>query len=465
MIAAVAHQPIDLSLDAAIDPKDPQYAAMLENLQGNILKSHGRACVKLLSLRFTAPAAEVRSWVRSFAAHWLTSAGEQRRDADTHRRNGMTGVFGSFFLTAAGYQKLGLARADVLQRFQDGAFTGGMAAAQPVLNDPLSTSWDKPYSDGTPIDAMVLLAVDSPHLLEWSSGKVEGSLEGVGVVAGRENGAVLRDAQDRTFEPFGFADGLSQPLFFKDDLEKEAAKRGGTDVWNPRAPLSLALISDPFATQPDCFGSFLVFRKLEQNVKGFKERLQKLAQQYTGGDEELAGAFLVGRFKDGTPAISYRQGVAEPGYDFNNFKYRWDVKGARCPFHAHIAKGNPRGRSTIVDEKMHRIVRRGIPYDDRDVKAGDAETGVGLLFLCFQANISNQFAFLQGTWANDPDFPRNASGVDPLIGRAAPGQIPDQQWPAAWDGDSQKYESFGQFVTLKGGEFFFAPSIPFLKGL
>jgi Dyp-type peroxidase family len=477
MIAAIAHPPIDLSLDVAIDPQDPQNAAMLDNLQGNILKSHGRDHVTLLTLRFTTEAAMVRNWLRSFAAHWLTSASEQRQDASTYRRGGATGVFGSIFLTAAGYQKLGLTRQEMLSRFggegEKAAFTSGMAAARQALNDPAATTWDLPYREATPIDAMVLLAADSPHLLEWSSGRVERSLEGVGVVAGRENGAVLRDAQDRTIEPFGFADGLSQPVFFKDDLDHMAETQGGVDVWNPSAPLSLALVADPFAAEPDCFGSFLVFRKLEQNVKRFRERLQQVAQQYTGGDEDLAGAFLVGRFKNGTPVISYRQSASGSGGDFNNFKYRRDVSGSRCPFHAHIGKTNPRERSVgvtshnILEERTHRIVRRGIPYDDREVRDGDAEAGVGLLFLCFQADITKQFAFIQESWANSPDFPRPASGMDPLVGRATLGQTPDQQWPTAWDGesDSQRHGDFGQFVTLKGGEFFFAPSIPFLKGL
>jgi Dyp-type peroxidase family len=477
MIVDAIHPGINLDLEEPIDPEDPRYKETLEHLQGNILKPHGRDHVRLLLLRFTAEPAEARKWLRFFAAEWLTSASAQLREAETHRRNRPTGVFGGLFLTAPGYERLGFTREDLLHRFGDqnerASFTYGMAAAQQMLNDPDPAAWEEPYREPGAIHAMVLLAAGSRRLLASASARAESSLAGVGEVAGRETGTALRDAEGRSLEPFGFADGLSQPVFFRTDLEKEAAKRGGTDVWDPRAPLGLVLVPDPFAEEKDCFGSFLVFRKLEQNVKGFNERLRRVADDYTSGDEALAGAFLVGRFKNGTPVIAYRQSVGESGRDFNNFKYYRDFSGSRCPFHAHVAKTNPRGRSigststSLQEERLHRIIRRGIPYDDREVRDGEAESGVGLLFLCFQASISNQFAFIQESWASSPDFPRPPAGVDPLIGRANAGQDPRQQWQPVWDWDRDNKTpiDFGRFVTLKGGEFFFAPSIPFLKGL
>ena len=93
-------------------------------------------------------------------------------------------------------------------------------------------------------------------------------------------------------------------------------------------------------------------------------------------------------------------------------------------------------------------------------------TGVGLLFVCFQASIANQFAFMQRSWADTEAFLIGGTGVDPVIGQV-PGGGPApiaQQWPKQWGqaGTVQPF-SFGQFVTLKGGEFFFAPSIAFLK--
>ncbi|MDB5327023.1 MAG: hypothetical protein JWM57_2592, partial [Phycisphaerales bacterium] len=67
-------------------------------------------------------------------------------------------------------------------------------------------------------------------------------------------------------------------------------------------------------------------------------------------------------------------------------------------------------------------------------------------------------------------------GIDPVIGQEAavptppnPPSIP-QSWPTEWgDEDFAAHPkakfSFGGFVTMKGGEYFFAPSLPFLKNI
>jgi Dyp-type peroxidase family len=355
-------------------------------------------------------------------------------------------------------------KASFKEEQKDVAFTAGMVAAQRALNDPDRSTWDQPYKLclEQPIHAMVVLAADSETMLDWVSARVGRSLSGVGEIAGREVGAALRDEKNRSVEPFGFADGISQPLFFQEDLEREK-KRGGNGPWDPSAPLELVLIADPFTKEQDCFGSFLVFRKLEQNVKGFREKVRRIARTFTGGDEELAGAFVVGRFRNGTPVIAHRS-ASDADHDFNNFDYFQDPNGVRCPFHAHTRKTNPRGVSSgpaVIEERRHRIVRRGVPYDSRQVQEGEAEEGVGLLFLCFQADIGNQFAVVQA-WANDPDSPILGATVDPLIGRGSQGQ----SWRTAWDTRQDgTFFNFGQSVTLKGGEFFFAPSIPFLRSL
>ena len=87
----------------------------------------------------------------------------------------------------------------------------------------------------------------------------------------------------------------------------------------------------------DRFGSFFVFRKLEQNVRGFKVALDSLAEQLllTGSEVERAGAMAVGRFRDGTPIIPTTAPV--PGAKLNNFTFVGaDANGNVCPFHAHI---------------------------------------------------------------------------------------------------------------------------------
>ncbi|HEY9597244.1 MAG TPA: peroxidase, partial [Cyanophyceae cyanobacterium] len=89
---------------------------------------------------------------------------------------------------------------------------------------------------------------------------------------------------------------------------------------------------------------------------------------------------------------------------------------------------------------------------------------VGLLFLCFQSNIFDQFMTLQKIWANQRDFVQYDAGVDAVIGQGGE-DIQEQNWPKQWGKNDNVSFQFANFVRMKGGEFFFAPSISFLKTL
>ena len=88
------------------------------------------------------------------------------------------------------------------------------------------------------------------------------------------------------------------------------------------------------------------------------------------------------------------------------------------------------------------------------------DSGVGLLFMCFQASIENQFEHIQRL-INDPNEPTEGAGIDALIGQGNHAHA----WPVAWGEDRTKTASFGSFVKLKGGEYFFAPCISFFDTL
>ena len=157
------------------------------------------------------------------------------------------------------------------------------------------------------------------------------------------------------------------------------------------------LTEDPFI--PQAFGSYSVFRKLEQDVKGFKQAEAKLATELglQGEFWERAGAMLVGRFEDGTPVqLDDEEGLINNAV-LNNFDYETD-KASKRPFHAHIRKVNPRSgllNGGMAAAKEHIMARRGITYGTRDDNPNDGqvynkpEGGVGLLFMSYQASIKS----------------------------------------------------------------------------
>ena len=151
----------------------------------------------------------------------------------------------------------------------------------------------------------------------------------------------------------------------------------------------------------------------------------------------------------------------------------------RCPAHAHIRKANPRGTTPLTSlesERRRRIVRRGIPYGrplpgvaDGTPADPNPDAPRGLLFMCFQQNVEDQFEFIQRTWVDNKNFPagilfQRNTGDDPLIGQD---HHEAQHWPKRWGDKDAERETFNfeSAVTLKGGEYFFAPSLPFLRSL
>jgi Dyp-type peroxidase family len=462
--------------ETEIDPDDTAHQTMLRNLQGNILKPHGRLYVRLLLLAFQGDRQLLPNRLRQATTLRPTSAWEQQLENQQHKSGQRTGTFRSFFLTARGMGALGLLLTD-LDRHPGGAalFKRGMVAAAGDLGDDIG-AWDSSFR--SPLDAMVLLADDDLTQLDRASADVLTQLRGFATCTAQEAGQTLFDSDHRRIEHFGHVDGRSQPVFFKADLQQERA--AGTESWDPAAPLGLVLARDSFTGTPDCFGSYLVLRKLEQNVLRYHELLSELGKQLPAVPQELLDAWVVGRFTDGTPVdlSATRSQPPAPDPAANDFVFANDLDGARCPLQAHLRKANPRGGTVglgteldskdLGEEKMHRIVRRGIPYGARQgqQQARPAlldrpATGVGLLFMCFQSDIANQFAFIQQRWANNREFQVHGAGFDTIIGSSGNANFTPQKWSSAWNTTPDKSFAFGEVVKVKGGEFFFAPSLAF----
>ncbi|MCI0389028.1 MAG: Dyp-type peroxidase [Acidobacteria bacterium] len=453
---------IDLTA-TGIDLSDPKYEQALIQLQGNILKAHGRDFSTHLVLRFTAKPKAVKEWIQNLARTRLTSAKKQLEEAKVFRETGQSGgVFVSVFLSATGYKYLGFDPGQFEE--ENDTFRLGMKERRRVNiffpnKDPRVPQWEEAYRGE--IHALIMLADDSTDQLRQATEETVSSLDKVAQILATEPGNVIRDAKQRPLEQFGYVDGRSNPRILKDELDREEK-----EFWDPSIPLGQIIANDPFNTAPDTFGSFLVFRKLEQNVRGFNLGVRELAERL-GVNEALAGAMVVGRFKDGTPLTLAPQAGLQ---DVNDFNYRNDREALKCPFHAHIRKANQRGDTPLTSEeseRSRRIVRRGVTYGERAADLSDEPaSGVGLLFMCYQADISHQFEFLQRVWFDNPRFPEilSETGDCPLIGQD--GDEP-QRWRTVWgDEDAERFRvNFGDWIRLKGGEYFFAPSVGFLQNI
>ena len=467
-----------------------EYEPLLDEIQGNILKSHGRNHSVHLFLKFTGDKEAAKQWIGDFTHKYVTSALAQAEQATQYRQYGESQLFGNFFLTRAGYMYLGY---NYDQLPNENPFRQGMKDAniQNELGDDVQ-QWEEGFQQE--IHAFILLASDhivgprtpeaklaeqkdqkklkkQPALLAQKVEKIKQEVAKIAKVIHEEIGYVLRSATSGAeIEHFGFRDGVSQPLFLKRDIEKER-EHSDFDKWDPRAPLKLVLFKDPLGKKEESYGSFLVYRKLEQNVKKWDEDVVHNLAVKLKVSPNLAGAYTMGRFQDGTPVVLDNKPTPQHPEE-NNFNYQEDQQGQKCPFHAHARKVNPRGDTPVPpeEEKMHRIVRRGINYGL--LPSEKPEKDAGLLFMCFQASLANQFNFMQKAWAKERNFVKRDVGTDVVIGVEKKEKdhngnlVPvteTYQWPNKWGEQGQTEADFTHWVTMKGGEYFFAPSMSFLR--
>ncbi|MBO0930818.1 Dyp-type peroxidase [Fibrella aquatilis] len=478
-----------------INQFDPNNRPMLEGIQGNILKAHGRHHTANIFIRCNPDddsRANAKAWLKSLVAtEVVKSAYAHLRSNALFKSSGGkvdTGLFACIHISAAGYKYLfpGDAR---LKKFEK-TFIDGMDSAD--LGDPAREDWEVGFHQQP--EFMLLLAHAKPNELEKAIVDVQQAVCAFGFITTLEPGNALFNHAEAGIEHFGYVDGVSQPLFFEDEWdtykEQNHIKADKNVLFDPRADKKLVLVNDPFAKgNTEGRGSYFVFRKLEQNVKGFKQEEANLATTLNlkGDDRERAGAMIVGRFEDGTPVqASDEEGMIDSA-TINNFDYKTAkgdaiADGSRCPFHAHIRKVNPRSgllNGGMAEAKKHIMARRGIPFGPpRTDGPNDGqiynkpEGGVGLLFMSYQASLEKQFEVIQRNWANSPNMPDNtnpngsvpAIGVDLVIGQGDGTRT--GKYATTWgDSGSMSPATFAQFVNMKGGEYFFAPSMTFLENI
>lgn len=189
-------------------------------------------------------------------------------------------------------------------------------------------------------------------------------------------------------------------------------------------------------------GTYMVYRKLYQDIVRFREQLYADAQSYgaTLGEDpplppdhlyELTAAKVVGRWRDGHPIeLAPRRdpdestalgdkAAQEPSNDFRYLPH--DANGFTCPKGAHIRRCNPRdalgwgGKMSL----RHRIIRRGMPYGPYlEFKEGQQDDGVdrGLIFVAFNASLERQFEVIQREWCDDGNIFGLGNDKDYLLG-------------------------------------------------
>jgi deferrochelatase/peroxidase EfeB len=246
-------------------------------------------------------------------------------------------------------------------------------------------------------------------------------------------------------------------------------------------------------------GTYLVFRHLQQDVHGFWQFLDTQAKADPSARRMLAEA-MVGRTMEGAPLVPMTDrpiaGVGPDADDvtLNQFTYASDSAGIRCPFGAHIRRANPRnadlpdgtrgiiarvvrilgfGREsirtdTIASTRFHRLLRRGRKYGtpvapEEAIQRGQPDGEArGLYFMCINANIGRQFEFVQNAWIMGTKFNGLTEESDPLLGNREPlaacpvtntFSLPQQY------GVRGRLTGMPQFVTVRGGAYFFLPGI------
>ena len=444
-----------------------------DNVVTPILMRYGRH----VFLKFT-DGAKARGWLRNMLA----------------RVNAREEQHGTRFTVNIGFTHEGLKALGLSQQSLDSfpeAFRVGMRGRAEVVGDvgPNGPEHWEGGLGGPDIHAMAWLRTDSDQGRDLAMSVIRAEMEATGGVEIRFVQDTMALAHENGIgsagEHFGFADPISQPPIEGADapaypgdgvLEADGSWRrlkpgefllgyedeAGTTGTESPEPLELRLN-----------GTYMVFRKLYQDVAAFRRYMGTAAKALYGSDnadrQELVAAKMMGRWRSGCPVdLSPDKDDPAIGADphrRNNFTYAGDDQGLRCPIGAHLRRTNPRAtplkRATAV--RRHRLIRRGVEYGPHLAAGALEDDGIdrGLINLFIQADIERQFEFVQKEWMNGGEFlGLDAGEQDPINGVG--GEDSQMSMPGA-----KRPFLFGlpTFVLVKGGEYLFVPGLKALEGL
>jgi Dyp-type peroxidase family len=406
-------------------------------------------------------------------------------------------------------------------------FIMGMKKRKAILGDDGPSDpehWDKVWAEDvhvaisinaqTPDNGQPLEYVEESY--QWVKAQIDGSHGGVVLLTGHrgdegqedlpfQDASLLYDESGNIIakEHFGYTDGIGDPVFEGQITDEyRVAGRGKLTREGGWARLETGefLLGHPdeareYPPAPPPIllsrnGTFMVYRKLHQNVASFERLLDAHAESFPGGRELLA-AKLAGRWRDnGAPLVNTPDDASKAAWDKLFYAavaakdertqdkmladFRFDLMGYNCPIGAHIRRINPRGSLEFGEKDAYdtpgalddrrRILRRGLPYGvvrDRGRDYGNH----GIIFMALNTSIERQFEFLQQQWINYANDSKEGNDKDVLLGNhnaACPTKMvihadPKSGLPPYF------VNQIPRLVETRGGDYFFIPSITALR--
>jgi Dyp-type peroxidase family len=387
--------------------------------------------------------------------------------------------------TWQGFVKLGLPDATLISFPVE--FCQGMRLRNRILgdvgkNDP--KYWDPVWQDDK-VHVWLAINAINPDELAKRTAEVCRLMEETGgarLLATQSASSVYIDGKPTPKEHFGFTDGFGNPDF--EGVERDTIPGQGKltpdGKWAPLATGEFILgYPDESQELPACpvpyllgiNGTYMAYRKIHQNVATFRKYLEEKGKEYAGGKEKLA-AKLAGRWRDGTPVeLSPDQpdpALVKDQQRNTNFTYGNDAGGVRCPVGGHIRRMNPRDafgfNGALVNRR--RIMRRGLPYGEytpEDQPARD-EDDHGIVFMALGASLFRQFEFVQQQWVEYGNDAHLGNDKDPLVGRHDEGSNKHIVQGTADPANAPFIcRNLPQFVEMRGGGYFFLPSLTALR--
>jgi Dyp-type peroxidase family len=403
--------------------------------------------------------------------------------------------------TFGGLSKLGIAP-DVLYSFPPD-FVQGMRKRAEINRDEARSAperWEEYWRDGT-VDFWIGLYARTEDGRDGQHQKLIEHLGKFGMAMNKFDKAnrflagdtpVWIDNPARQPEPgkalehFGFQDGISNPpIRGMAQVGLTATNAGGRldkeGNWHPIAAGEFLygyldeigeIPLGPTPTDIGDNGTYMVLRKLSQNVDAFRGYLSDLADRHGMSADELAEK-LMGRRRNGVPLVEQ-----PPNGDSNDFKYGTDELGMICPLGSHVRRANPRDSlkfATLLVDR-HRIIRRGIPYGslvprgeeqsavnplDPGDGQGDPYPGQGLLFIALNIDIRRQFEFVQSQWVNLGNDLNQGSDRDPIAGSHDPDHAKHNRMVLLTESEEAVVvcPEIPAFVETRGGDYFFLPGL------